>query len=279
MPERLSFEDSIELRNTGFSSSIEVPKENSDPQSINVDKNFDYKQGIYTDATSQSASNIRRVSDALCDTQFGKVSSIAHERRHSDGLIQVTEYDNGPALARKRKTLKRQSRISDVDAAECCSSKACMSDAMQCKESHSNSHKQIHNFFKRKSLSTKSIRSIGDKLKLKNKTKSDDIPPTFSTEMRNCVQLVDDCLNSGEQQLDDSKCCVDKAQSVQQVYEDEGKRSCCCHSGTKKYWKKMEKLIQGNKDLETMVTKNRRDMAEIREMLNSVLSVRLEPGF
>ena len=41
----------------------------------------------------------------------------------------------------------------------------------------------------------------------------------------------------------------------------------------------MEKIIQENKNLETMVTKSRREMAEIREMLNNVLSVRLEPGF
>ena len=41
----------------------------------------------------------------------------------------------------------------------------------------------------------------------------------------------------------------------------------------------MEKIIQENKNLESMVAKNRREMREIREMLSSVLSVRLEPGF
>lgn len=54
--------------------------------------------------------------------------------------------------------------------------------------------------------------------------------------------------------------------------------SCKCQTEVS-CWKRMQKIMKKNKKLEDMVTKNKREMAELRDMLTSVLSVRLEPGF
>lgn len=73
-------------------------------------------------------------------------------------------------------------------------------------------------------------------------------------------------------------CC--KNDELEQVCEhEEGYKDCCYHVGNTSCWKKMKKMIQKNQKLENMVVKSRQEMAEIREMLNNVLSIRMEPGF
>ncbi|XP_001607149.1 uncharacterized protein LOC100123504 isoform X2 [Nasonia vitripennis] len=61
--------------------------------------------------------------------------------------------------------------------------------------------------------------------------------------------------------------------------EEEAGVSCCYKGTSQNCWREMEKVLQKNKKLEDVVNKSRREMAEIRDMLSSVLSVRMEPGF
>ncbi|XP_051163762.1 uncharacterized protein LOC127283115 isoform X2 [Leptopilina boulardi] len=60
---------------------------------------------------------------------------------------------------------------------------------------------------------------------------------------------------------------------------DANHMGCCYHESSERCWRKMEKIMQKNKKLEKMVVKSKRGIVEIREMLSSVLSVRMEPGF
>ncbi|KAJ8686879.1 hypothetical protein QAD02_022673 [Eretmocerus hayati] len=53
----------------------------------------------------------------------------------------------------------------------------------------------------------------------------------------------------------------------------------CCYGRPSGCWREMEKVLQKNKKLEDTVARSRREMAEIKEMLSSVLHVKLEPGF
>lgn len=66
--------------------------------------------------------------------------------------------------------------------------------------------------------------------------------------------------------------------SCSRRHEANHEESCKCQTNTS-CWKRMQKIMKKNKKLEDMVTKNKREMAELRDMLTSVLSVRLEPGF
>lgn len=61
--------------------------------------------------------------------------------------------------------------------------------------------------------------------------------------------------------------------------EEEAGVSCCYKGTSQNCWREMEKVLQKNKKLEDVVNKSRREMAEIRDMLSTVLSVRMEPGF
>ncbi|KOC67959.1 hypothetical protein WH47_12289 [Habropoda laboriosa] len=277
LPKQLSFDSSMEFTDPDVSLPLQISEENSGVQNEKLDKDISCKEDILSNATLQNVSDIRRASDGYCDTKLENMLSIVQERRHSDGFVQTTEYGNESILTRKRKTLKRQTRISDVDAINYCNLKTCTSDTVQCKELECNLDKNAHDACKHKcvhSVCTKAIRSVDDKLR--NETKNDDVVQcsrTFHEETHKCMQSVDDSINKGER--DNSECCVEKTQPV----DTEERTTCCCHSGPKKYWKKMEKIIQENRNLENMVTKNRREMAEIREMLSNVLSVRLEPGF
>ncbi|CAK9802990.1 hypothetical protein ANTQUA_LOCUS3539 [Anthophora quadrimaculata] len=280
LPKQLLFSNSTELTDADVSLPLQISQENFDVQNEKLHKDINCKEDILSNATSQNPSDIRRASDGYCDTKLEKMLSIVQERRHSDGFVQATEHGNESILSRKRKTLKRQTRVSDVDAINYCNLKTCTSIAVQSKGLECNLDKNAHDGCKHKSVCTKSTRSI-DK-ELKNETKNDDVvqcSPTFHEKTHKCMQSVDGSINKGEQR-DNSEYYVEKTQSVDQVYVDTDERTtCCCHSGTKKYWKKMEKIIQENRNLENMVTKNRKEMAEIREMLSNVLSVRLEPGF
>jgi hypothetical protein len=69
-----------------------------------------------------------------------------------------------------------------------------------------------------------------------------------------------------------------KVEAHEDPEEDTGV-SCCYKRTSHNCWLEMEKVLQKNKKLEDVVAKSRMEMAEIRDMLSSVLSVRMEPGF
>ncbi|CAL7944089.1 unnamed protein product [Xylocopa violacea] len=268
LPKRLSFSDNTEFDENDVSSPKPVFKENSDAQNKSLVEDISN-----TNAVSENMYDIRRASDGFCNIKHEQDLSTLHERRHSDGFVQVTEHKDEAVLARRRKTLKRQTRISDTDMTNYHDLNVCMPDTVQHKELRCNLNKDSHKTYKHKSICTNSDRNSDKKTKLK-------CPQMLSTETHKCIKAADDSLSKVKKERGNSESCIEEARSAEQTCIDkEETTTCCCHSGNKKYWKKMEKIIQENKNLESMVTKNRKEMAEIREMLNNVLSVRLEPGF
>ncbi|XP_034184368.2 ki-ras-induced actin-interacting protein-IP3R-interacting domain olf186-M isoform X1 [Osmia lignaria lignaria] len=283
IPKRLLFEDSIEFDNIDIDSSIQTYKENSNTQNTNFDENTDCKEDVSLNVTSYNLSDIRRASSGSCDTKIEKVSLTVQRRRYSDGFVQTTENTNETNLIRKRKTLKRQTRISDTDTTtDYYDSKASIPDTIQHKELECNLHKKTDASEHNESIRIKLTQNINENVNVKAENENENriikcSSHIFSEDTSNCIQSdsSSSSLIKRERQQDNNECCVEKNRSVNQEEET----TCCCHTGTKKYWKKMEKIIQENKNLESMVAKNRREMREIREMLSSVLSVRLEPGF
>ena len=241
-----------------------------------LNKNIKCNKNISSNIISTDISDSRRASDGFYDMKDGKISMV-NKRRYSDGFMQTIDRIDDSTLARRRKTLKRQTTINDTDAANYCNLNFCKSDMAQCKGLEYNLNEDLCDIYKRKNIFTKSIRNIDEKTGFKNGTKNFDV-------YKKCVQKLsgsthrseDDSLNKKKQECNKEKNeYIDEIQFVEQVCVDKEETTCCCRSGTKKYWKKMEKIIQENKNL----TKSRNEMVEIQEMLSSVLSVRLEPGF
>lgn len=247
IPKRLSFEENTEYDNSDTEPTIETHKGN-----LNV--------------TSYNLNDIRRASSGSCDTTIINTSAAIQRRRYSDGFVHTTKNTNETDLIRKRKTLKRQTRISDTDTTNYCDSEVYISDTMHRKELECNLHTKDEACEGGENIRIKSMQNINENPIVKYPS------CTLSSDANNCVQPDSSSSVKKEQQIDND-CCIKKNQSVHKEEET----TCCCHSGTKKYW--MEKIIQKNKNLENMVVKSRREMKEIREMLNNVLSVRLEPGF
>lgn len=273
LPKSLYFNDDKEFNNTDFNLLTKAFKENLNEK--NLDKNIDCKDDISLNTISHNIFDIRRASDGFCNMKDEKILSEINKRRHSDSFMQTSKH-NDDSIARRRKTLKRQTRINDIDDINYYDLNICESDTAQCKEFECN----LNDDDKQKSISTKLIQNDDKKIELKSGTRNYDIikySQTFLEETYNCIESTN---SSKEKQGNNSEYCIEESQSIEQICVNKDENTtCCCHSGTKKYWKKMEKIIQENKNLENMVTKSRREMAEIREMLSSVLSVRLEPGF
>lgn len=269
---RLSFSDSMDEFDD---SDVQSPLNKEDIDTRNKNSgNIDCEGEVssYSPAIPENVFDIRRASDGFCDMKHNKDLSMAHERRHSDGFVR--EHDKESVLARRRKTLKRQTRVSDFDAIP----NVYTPDVVQYNvESECNLEKELRSTFVHNSA--KLNRGIEEKAEVKYEVENFGVEKCVE-EIQNNVESRDDSLSKVKHDPDNGECCFVEARSEDQSCEDkEEQTTCCCRSDSKKYWKKMEKIIQENKNLETMVTKSRREMAEIREMLNSVLSVRLEPGF
>ncbi|KZC13695.1 hypothetical protein WN55_05248 [Dufourea novaeangliae] len=259
-PRKLLFDDSIELC-ANVSVPEEIPKEHANTQSKNLGESVDFMEDTLLNTTSLNLYDIRRASDGSCDIKPGENFSMVLGRRHSDSFVPGIQNIHEPVLAQRRRTLKRQTRVSDIDAIDFCNSKTCTSDTVQ--------HR---------------VMDLQENVRLRNEDQSCSTQRsnTLSEEHSDCAQCIGNGLNKENGQQDVSKHRIKKDLSLRRprTDEEETTTSCCCRrSGSTKYWEKMDKIIQENKNLENMVAKNRREMAEIREMLSSVLSVRLEPGF
>lgn len=280
LPKKLSFDHSTELCDTNINLQIQTCKEQLNKENTNLDKNINFEEDISFNQTTQNLSDIRRASDGSCDVKFGENLSIVWGRRHSDSFVQTIGNGNGESiLSQRRKTLKRQTRVTDTDAISYCNSKASISDTIQSKEV--NLHKKVEIGEHSTNIQVNSLQKIAENTALRTEDESCGAKclNTFSEGTNDYIQCLDNSLVKEKRQQDNDKCYVEKNQSLEQTFVDEEESTTCCCSGTTKYWEKMDKIIQENKNLENMVAKNTREMAEIREMLSNVLSVRLEPGF
>ncbi|KAK1123225.1 hypothetical protein K0M31_008858 [Melipona bicolor] len=271
---RLSSDGDTEFNDIDVNLSIQMFEHCKDAQN-ELNKNVKRcNKDISSNIISANISDIRRASDGFYDMKDGKISVI-NKRRYSDGFLQTIDGIDDTTLSRRRKTLKRQTTINDTDAANYLN--FCKSDMAQCKGLEYNLNENLCHIYKQKNISTKSIRNIDEKTEFKNGTKNFDVYKKCVQKLsENTYRSEDNSLNKKKQECNKEKNeYIDEIQLVEQMSIDKEKTNCCCCSSTKKYWKKMEKIIQENKNL----TKNRKEMVEIQEMLSSVLSVRLEPGF
>ncbi|XP_015587335.1 uncharacterized protein LOC107264021 isoform X2 [Cephus cinctus] len=241
----------------------------------------------------KSASGLRRASDGACEPNPTQKKCIQGEgRRFSDGVMQsaLRKTSNESLLSDRRKSLKRQARISDADAIEYCGLE-CI-DRIIPLESEEVDEK---NDSKPEIAQSSEPDNKNEPLKFSSDAELDRLNPS-ELNIKDKLVVIDDLESSticgpsdkeeDEVMRRDTLCCPEerhrccKSDKLGQVCKhDETFKDCCYHANSTNCWRKMEKIMQKNKKLEDMVVKSRQEMAEIRDMLSSVLSVRMEPGF
>ncbi|XP_063978464.1 uncharacterized protein LOC135163155 isoform X2 [Diachasmimorpha longicaudata] len=191
--------------------------------------------------------NPRRASDSSCAAQ--SISSYDEGRRFSDGIMR----ENPDRCKRKnqgRRILQRQARIRESDTNE-----------LQLPDSPDSLQMDKPDNF------DGVVSEKGHEIDVQN------IP--IESQSQSLMRP-----NTKRTYCDPKKhhlCC--KSDNQQICIHEENCEECCYYKGTRNYWRKMHKIMKKNEKLENMVAKSRQEMAEIREMLSSVLSVRMEPGF
>ncbi|XP_058796198.1 uncharacterized protein LOC131667043 isoform X2 [Phymastichus coffea] len=100
----------------------------------------------------------------------------------------------------------------------------------------------------------------------------DDIKKKEATNLRKKNLKRQTKLNNDEDKQDVCAHCG-------KTCDTEEDMSCCYKSVKQNCWREMEKVLQRNKKLEDVVNRSRVEVAELRNILSSVLSVRMEPGF
>jgi len=299
---RLSLDETVK-----FSDTEQLSKDNqqSSPNSLSIartnntkDANVDnYDQGCdtsNTDLRHECYPDVRRASDSSCDIKSLKENKTFDEgRRFSDGTMHTV--DSGSkrcTLMQKRRSFKRQSRVCDAVATH-------YSDTSPVRPSISNAIFEPTVDSEREVADTtdsmqqlnvlKSFESIEDKNdpEIKTNIPSPKEPNCMPSSLRIDVStdkmerfetIEENSAPSDHSCIEDQICCY-KAKVCKNCRHNKKCPDCCCHAEKQKYLKRMEKIVEENKKLEDMLARNRREMTEIRDMLNNVLSVRMEPGF
>jgi len=262
---------------------------NSEDQGCNV-SNTDPRHGCYPD--------IRRASDGLCDIKSLKENKRMFDegRRFSDGTMHGI-IDTGSkkcTLMQKRRSFKRQSRVCDITA-------TCHSDASLVRPNISNaivesiidserdvtdmtdSTQQLNVLESFESIEDKNdpeIKADISTSKEPNCTPSSlkiDVS-TYTDKTEQFQTIEEDSASSDHSCIEDQTCCY-KSKVCKNCKHNKKCPDCCCYTEKQRYLRRMEKIVEENKRLEDMLARNRREMTEIRDMLNNVLSVRMEPGF
>lgn len=297
LAKQLSFDDTVE-----FSQSDQLSKNDRESStSLNIaqsDADLDDREQEYnaSDATSRRRkfSDTRRASDSSCDIKPLKNKTF-YVRRFSDSAMRIAEHQGkeNTALMQKRRSFKRQSRVCDTTAMHYCDLSPIRSSIPSIVIIEPNVDNEVSNDDIANSTLLnipKSFESTEDKndLELKTDMESSFSKPNYMPSSSDVSESVDR-LESFETALDDSASsdhsCTEDNQAC--CYKGKVCKDCkhgkncpdCCYVNKRKYRKKMEKIMQENKRLEDMLARSRREVAHIRDMLSSVLSVRMEPGF
>lgn len=184
----------------------------------------------------------RRASDSSCGTPG--ISTCDEGRRFSDGIVKESPERSRRKIQGKR-TLQRQARIKESD----------MMEPSQSEDHHL---------------------QPTDYNELKESDDTED-PLGILDAQNPKIQKP----NSKKTFCDPKKhhlCC--KSDQMERICgHEKNSEECCYYKSTINCWQKMQRIMKKNEKLENEVAKSRREMAEIREMLNSVLLVRMEPGF
>ncbi|XP_015173815.1 PREDICTED: uncharacterized protein LOC107065040 isoform X2 [Polistes dominula] len=234
---------------------------------------------------------IRRASEGFDEVSLGENNFIPDGRRFSDSIIIKNQINEG--LLNRRKSLKRQARVNEFDGDNFYSSSPIVfkDKIVQDKTSESDltpdlyaTSKKITNIKELNLESTQEVECLSQEKV--NETygpfKSYKYAPSVSTNTSSTSSSTTSVLKPTK----GTKCCKKKnpacdcKEKLDSIYKAEDMHGeCYCQFDDSKCWEKVEKIMEENKKLEDIVAKSRIEMAEIRDMLNSVLSVRMEPGF
>lgn len=299
LAKQLSFDDTGE-----FSETDQLSKDDREGlNSFNIaqsDTNVDDREQEY-DAShttpnygKHKLSNIRRASDGSCSTQFLK-NKIFYGRRFSDGAICSAERQSKEhTLTQKRRSLKRQSRVCDTTAMHYCDPSPIRSSIPSIVIIEPNADNEVssdvtdstHQLNISKSFDTTEEKND---MELRIDTESPFRKPNDMPLPSNVSESIDklerfetaqeDSASSDHSCTEDNQACCYKGKVCKNCKHGKKCSNCCCYVDKRKYRKKMEKIMQENKRLEDMLARSRREVAEIRDMLSNVLSVRMEPGF
>ncbi|EFN65706.1 hypothetical protein EAG_10963 [Camponotus floridanus] len=261
----------------------------------NVDNNeqeYNLFNTISTKDEKPEFFDVRRASDGSCDTKSLRSKIFDGRRRFSDGAMRSIESQSTECtLMQKRRSLKRQSRVCDTTANYCEPIRSSIPNAIiECKvDNEEEISSDVTNSTHQPNM-LKSLESTeSNNLVLKTDTESLLREPNYMSSLSKisetidkmkCFETIEENLASGEHScLQDNQVCCCKDKICIDCKRSKNYPDCCRHVDKRKYWKKMKKIMRENKKLEDKLAKSRREVAEIRDMLSSVLSVRMEPGF
>ncbi|XP_011882323.1 PREDICTED: uncharacterized protein LOC105570021 isoform X2 [Vollenhovia emeryi] len=294
LAKQLSFDDTVE-----FSETDQLSKDDREIQSsLNIAQsgaNLDgteQESDVTSDTTSRKHefSDTRRASDGSCDIERLKNKTL-YGRRFSDSAMRIAERQSKEhTLMQKRKSFKRQSRVCDTTAMHYCDLSPIRSSIPSIVIIEPIVDNEVSNDVTDSTLLNmpKSFESTEEKsdLELKVDTESSLSKPNYLPSPSNVGESIDrlettqeDSASSDHSCTEDKQACCYKGKICKDCKHGKNCPDCCCQVNKRKYRKKMERIMQENKRLEDMLARSRREVAEIRDMLSSVLSVRMEPGF
>lgn len=253
-------------------------------------------------AFPQHCPDARRASEGSCDTKSAEDKILDEGRRFSDGAVHIAgDRRSECTLLQKRRSLKRQSRVCDTDTgARYCGPSPIESNVADAilesnvdheeeQVSHDLTDISTHQLNAPKSFQLTESREDGT-----GELETDAGPclgsPGYASSPWKSSESVDRTRRletAGEDSdagnhscTEDTQVCCYKGKVCKSCRHGRNCCSdCCCHAEKRKYLRKMEKIMQENEKLESMLARNRREVAEIRDMLSNIWSVRMEPGF
>lgn len=254
---------------------------------VTIAQNDDHILSKYT--------NARRASEAF-EIKLKESNITQDGRRFSDSMI-TEEQINENSLQRRRRSLKRQFGVDEFDKLNFYDSNPAIAEILQDKRTESTSSSDIYEIREQKTDiedlklcklndSTHSLESTNEVECLSTQKANESYGPSNNSKCLQNTSTNTSKISSTTTLLekkDNCKkknqvcCCKEKIECIYKTEEIDA--DCCCQFDDSKCWEKVEKIMQENKKLEDIVAKSRIEMAEIRDMLNSVLSVRMEPGF
>lgn len=230
----------------------------------------------------QRCFDTRRASDSSCDVKALNEKVFDEGRRFSDGAMHIIE-DQSTELLRKRRNFKRQSKVCDTNTIHYLNSTEANTLGSVFQSNADDEGEQM--YMVNSTDITKLSKSPQNTNYIELKTDMES-SYTSSSTISGSVDKIEPSESMEEALAASNNPC--KEDNQVRYYEDKICKNCkhgsncpdcCCHIDKRKCWKKMEKIMKENKKLEDMLAKSRREVAEIRDMLSSVLSVRMEPGF
>lgn len=303
LAKQLSFDDTVESPEADQLSkdNLEDPNSSNIAQSdTNVDDNAQEDNASTSTCKKYEFPDIRRASDGSCDTKSLR-SKMLEERRFSDGAMRTVESQSKDCtLIQKRRSLKRQSRVCDTTEMHYCDLSPIRSNVSNAiPESNINSEVEVSNDVADSTHQLDTLKPF-EPTEHKNDpelmidTESSSKQPTCIPSPSRISESIDkiersegaaedatedDSASSDHSGMEDNQICCYKSNVCTDCKHGKNCTNCYCHADKRKYWKKMEKIMRENRKLEDMLARSRREMAEIRDMLSNVLSVRMEPGF